>query len=210
MKKITFTHSYFLRFDPKQWAINKPYPPLGPLYAAAVMEKKGYNISFHDSMFSNDPSELCISLFKYNPDFLVIYDDGFNYLTKMCLSNMKQAAFKMIQLAKKTGCKIIISSSDSTDHYEEYLLQGADIVLIGEAENTLPELVEYIIAGHDNYSVIKGIAYQSGNGTIKTQKKRNNQESGSLTISGMAVIFTFFAASVPMIAPINKPPNIHP
>ena len=30
-----------------------------------------------------------------------MYDDGFNYLTKMCLTNMREAAFKMIKLAKK-------------------------------------------------------------------------------------------------------------
>ena len=45
MKNILFTHSYFLRFDPKQWAQGQPYPPLGTLYAAAVMRENGYNVS---------------------------------------------------------------------------------------------------------------------------------------------------------------------
>jgi anaerobic magnesium-protoporphyrin IX monomethyl ester cyclase len=62
---------------------------------------------------------------------------GFNYLTKMCLTNMREAAFKMCKLAKKYGCTVIVSSSDSTDRYKEYLSEGADFVIIGEAEQTL-------------------------------------------------------------------------
>ena len=65
------------------------------------------------------------------PDFFVVYDDGFNYLTKMCLTNMREAAFRMIQLARQRGCVVIVSSSDSTDHYQQYLERGADFVLLG-------------------------------------------------------------------------------
>ena len=45
MKNIIFTHSYFLRFDPKQWATGQPYAPLGTMYAAAVMREHGYVVS---------------------------------------------------------------------------------------------------------------------------------------------------------------------
>ena len=47
------------------------------------------------------------------PDLLVIYDDGFNYLTKMCLTNMREAAFRMQEYAKKRGCTTITCSSES-------------------------------------------------------------------------------------------------
>ena len=39
MKPILFSHSYFLRFDPKQWSIGQPYAPLGTIYAAALMRE---------------------------------------------------------------------------------------------------------------------------------------------------------------------------
>src|SRR5574338_886006 len=84
MKKILFTHSYFLRFDPKQWNAGQPYAPLGTLYAAALMRENGYNVSFFDTMFAQIPKDILPS-FDQHPDFFVIYDDGFNYLTKMCL-----------------------------------------------------------------------------------------------------------------------------
>ena len=50
---------------------------------------------------------------------------------------MREAAFKMIKLGKQKGCTVIVSSSDSTDHYEKYLEEGADFILLGEAEQTL-------------------------------------------------------------------------
>ena len=58
MKKILFSHSYFLRFDPKQWATGQPYAPLGTLYAASFIREKGYPVSFFDTMFAHRPEEI--------------------------------------------------------------------------------------------------------------------------------------------------------
>ena len=108
MNQILFSHSYFLRFDPKQWSIGQPYAPLGALYAASFMRQNGYSVSFFDTMFSHAPQEIIPVLEEINPTFFVIYDDGFNYLTKMCLTNMREAAFRMIHLAKQRGCTVLV------------------------------------------------------------------------------------------------------
>src|ERR1700748_1550158 len=126
MNNILFSHSYFLRYDPKQWSIGQPYAPLGTLFAASLMRGNGYNVSLFDTMFVADPDEVIAQLDKSRPDFFVVYDDGFNYLTKMCLTNMREAAFKMCKLARERGCTVIVSGSDSTDHYAQYLGEGAD------------------------------------------------------------------------------------
>jgi radical SAM superfamily enzyme YgiQ (UPF0313 family) len=165
---ILFTHSYFLRFDPKQWALGQPYPPLGTLYAASLMRKNGYKIALFDTMFATIPEEAEAYLEKHNPDFFVIYDDGFNYLTKMCLTNMREAAFSMCKLAKARGCKVIVCSSDSTDRYEAYLREGADFVIIGEGEQTLAELTDAIKNGVSDYSAILGLAYVNNGKAVKT------------------------------------------
>src|ERR1700712_983510 len=107
MSDILFTHSYFLRFDPKQWETGEPYAPLGTLYAAALMRKNGYNVSLFDTMFAINAEEVIEHIDSKKPDFFVIYDDGFNYLTKMCLTNMRDAAFEMIRFAKESGCIVI-------------------------------------------------------------------------------------------------------
>src|ERR1035437_71885 len=158
MNKILFSHSYFLRFDPKQWETGLPYPPLGTLYAAALMRERGYPVALFDTMFARDPAEVTREIEKQLPGFFVIYDDGFNYLTKMCLTNMREAAFCMSKLAKEKGCIVIISSSDSTDHYEQYLNEGADFILIGEAEYTLLELVTALGKGEQDLFHINGLA----------------------------------------------------
>jgi anaerobic magnesium-protoporphyrin IX monomethyl ester cyclase len=168
LNNILFTHSYFLRFDPKQWAQGQPYPPLGTLYAASLMRQNAYKVSLFDTMFTLTPDEVIAAIDETQPGFFVIYDDGFNYLTKMCLTNMREAAFKMCKLAKARGCTVIVSSSDSTDRFKEYLQEGADFVIIGEAEHTLLELVNAIKSGIDDFSDIQGLAYTKQGVPFKT------------------------------------------
>jgi anaerobic magnesium-protoporphyrin IX monomethyl ester cyclase len=165
---ILFTHSYFLRFDPKQWALGLPYPPLGTLYAASLMRQNGYQVSLFDTMFATAAQQAAGELEKHRPDLFVIYDDGFNYLTKMCLTNMRQAAFDMCRLARCNGCRVIVCSSDSTDRYAEYLHHGADFVIIGEGEHTLLELANAIKNGQTDYSGIQGLAYLNEGDPVKT------------------------------------------
>jgi anaerobic magnesium-protoporphyrin IX monomethyl ester cyclase len=182
MNNILFTHSYFLRFDPKQWALGQPYPPLGTLYAASLMRKNGYEVALFDTMFATAAEEAGLHLEKYQPDFFVIYDDGFNYLTKMCLTNMREAAFSMSKQAKSNGCKVIICSSDSTDRYEEYLNEGADFVIIGEGEQTLLELVGAISNGLTDYMAMQGLAYIKDDKAVKTMGRSVLKDLDSLPL----------------------------
>lgn len=165
--RVLFTHSYFLRFDPKQWRIMQPYAPLGTIQAAALLRQKGYEVYLHDVMFADGPESIAPIIQSVEPHVLVIYDDGFNYLTKMCLTNMREAAFKMSALAKTYGCKVIVSSSDSTDHYEKYLDHNADFIIIGEAEQTLLELIDNLNNNTLYPENILGITYKQDGTTYK-------------------------------------------
>ncbi|MBD0350946.1 MAG: radical SAM protein, partial [Flavisolibacter sp.] len=156
MKNVLLTHSYFLQLDKKQKKLGQPYAPLGTLYAAALLRQNYIPVSVFDVMFARHPDEIIPSLETQHPDYFIIYDDGFNYLTKMCLTNMREAAFRMIQLAKERACTVIVSSSDSSDHYEKYLDAGADFVLLGEAEQTLLDLVQSLNK-NENVEHIQGI-----------------------------------------------------
>lgn len=169
--RILFTHSYFLQFDPKQWEQMQPYAPLGTIYAAALLRDNGFEVALHDVMFLNDPKAIEPVLKSFAPDALVIYDDGFNYLTKMCLTNMREAAYKMAQLAKSIGCTTIVSSSDATDHYKEYLAQGLDYVILGEAEHTLLALLQSIQTKNEIPKSIAGLVFEENNELINTGKR---------------------------------------
>jgi anaerobic magnesium-protoporphyrin IX monomethyl ester cyclase len=172
MRKILFTHSYFYRFDPKQWDTKQPYPPLGTIYAAAVMRESGYRVSLFDTALIESPEKINSVIEVEKPDYLVIYDDGFNYLTKMCLTNMREAAFRMAEIAKQKGIVVIASSSDAADHYEKYIEHGVDFVIIGEGEITLKELVNAIEKGEKDFRKFDGLAFNYRDEVIKTSPRQ--------------------------------------
>ena len=188
MKKIFFTHSYFLRFDPKQWATGQPYAPLGTLYASSFMRENGYSVAFFDTMFAHGPEEIIPHIEQEKPGIFVIYDDGFNYLTKMCLQNMREAAFKMILYAKEKGCTVIVSSSDSTDRFEMYLDKGADYILLGEAEMTLLELTNAISKNDHDLFKIEGLAFKHNNAVVKTTKRNVIKDLDALPFPAWDII----------------------
>lgn len=175
--KVLFSHSYFLRFDKKQWEQRKPYPPLATIQAASNLREKGHEVSLFDTNFAESAFQIKPYLTQ-NPDYLVIYDDGFNYLTKMCLTNMREAAYEMIQLAKAKGIMVFVSSSDSTDHFEEYLQKGADAVILGEADETLSELIE----SGENWNNCKGIAFLENKTVVKNPPRPNLKDLSNLPL----------------------------
>lgn len=167
MTNVLFSHSYFYRFDPKQWRFRQPYPPLGTLLAAAVVREAGFPVSLFDTNLRNSPQEITPVLSEKRPGYVVIYDDNFNYLTKMCLTNMREAAFELAQQAKQWGCTVIVSGSDASDHYEKYLHHGVDYVVRGEGEETLKELL-LTLEKNDDPATVPGIAFKRSSDIIVT------------------------------------------
>lgn len=185
--KVFLTHSYFYRYDPKQWKNRTPYPPLATITALSVLRQEGFETAFHDVALDPSP-EHCITQFTaFGPEVLVIYEDGFNYLTKMCLTNMRDACFAMIQAAKKLDITVVVSGSDATDHFKEYHAEGADFILHGEGENTLTELLHGLEAKSD-LSQIHGLSMQSKDGVQKTPPRANMKELDSLPLAAWDAI----------------------
>jgi len=170
MLDILFSHSYYYPLDKKQWANKTPYPPLGTIYAASFMRVSGYSVSLFDTNLRNNPFDIETEIQEKKPSYLVIYDDGFNYLTKMCLTNMREAAFEMIAIGKKHNCTVIVNSSDSTDHFKKYLNAGADYIMLGEGELTLKELI-FKLKNKEPVTDLKGIVYKDEDDFITTPKR---------------------------------------
>ncbi|WP_296381239.1 radical SAM protein [Winogradskyella sp.] len=170
MLDVVFSHSYYYKFDSKQWSNKTPYPPLGTLYAASYLREHNYKVGVFDANLLDDPIEIKPYLETHKPKTFVLYDDGFNYLTKMCLTTMREAAFKMIKIAKELNCSVVVCSSDSTDHFEKYLNAGADFVIQGEGEITLKALVDAIENKSDT-SEIKDLIFKKEDEIIKNPKR---------------------------------------
>jgi radical SAM superfamily enzyme YgiQ (UPF0313 family) len=144
MSQVLLGQSYYLRFDPKQWEAMMPYPPLGTLYAASYLRDRGYDVGLFDAMLSPSEDEWAAAVAEQQPRFAIIYEDSFNYLSKMCLTRMREAAFTMTAAAKAQGAMVIISGSDATDQQDLYFAAGADAIIVGEGEVTLTELLDHL------------------------------------------------------------------
>ncbi len=172
--KILIGQSYFRVLDKKEQMRNMPYAPLGCLYAATILKELGHEVEFFDAMLSKGVNELISKINFIKPDVLVIYDDEFNYLTKMCLSKMRGAALEVIKEAKKIGIKVLVYNSDSSDFPSEYLQAGCDAIIYGEGEETLKETIKYLEEG--NFNLIKeeiaGLKFIKHNSIHSTAKRK--------------------------------------
>jgi anaerobic magnesium-protoporphyrin IX monomethyl ester cyclase len=143
---VLFAHGHLLRYDAKQFAIGKPYPPLATLFAAAHLRGRGHQVALYDPMLDESTDGFAAALERVRPDLVVLYDDSFNWFTKMCLSSMREAARKMVAEAHARQVTVIVAGHDAADHPALYLDAGASFVIIGEAELTLGELVDRLAA----------------------------------------------------------------
>ena len=167
MTDILFGQSYYLRFDPKLYAAMQPYPPLGTLYAASVTRAEGYTVALFDAMLAESEAEWATMLDQVQPRYAILFEDNFNYLSKMCLSRMREAAFEMIHMAQARGATVIICGADATDHSARYLSEGARYIIRGEGELTLVELLAALTGKSEKPLMqINGLAYLDENGQL--------------------------------------------
>lgn len=175
MSDVLLGQSYYLRFDPKLWEAMQPYPPLGTLYAASYVREHGYDVALYDAMLAESEQEWDEALQREQPRFAVLFEDNFNYLSKMCLLRMRAAAFMMIDMARARGCTVIAAGADASDHTELYLDAGADYVLFGEGDQTLVELLDHL-TGRGNreraLEDIRGVAYRDDERRVRRTPRR--------------------------------------
>jgi anaerobic magnesium-protoporphyrin IX monomethyl ester cyclase len=169
MTRILFGQSYYLRFDPKLLDAMQPYPPLGTLYAAAYLRARGHDVGLFDAMLAESEDRWAGALRSHRPAYAVLFEDNFNYLSKMCLLRMRQAAFRMIALAKDRGCTVILCGADATDHPGTYLARGADFVIRGEGEEALLQLVDSLEGRSGSaFERIPGLSWRDGAGAERS------------------------------------------
>ncbi|MDH4144666.1 MAG: B12-binding domain-containing radical SAM protein [Acidimicrobiia bacterium] len=163
---VLLAHSYFLRFDPKQAQKMRPYPPLATLYVAANLRAQGFDVAVFDAMLSEGEHRFAEMVDEIRPAVVVLYEDNFNFLSKMCLTRMREAALTMAGAARHVGAAVIASGSDVSDRPELYLDAGVHFCVIGEGDHTVSELVHWLdggaVAGRDLPEGIDGVVCRDG------------------------------------------------
>ncbi|MCG8619185.1 MAG: B12-binding domain-containing radical SAM protein [Desulfobacterales bacterium] len=142
-----------------------PSPPLGLTYIAAVCEAQGHDTVIFDYIVRGYSDEkLAAEINAFGPDVV-----GTNSVTM----NHKQAA-RMLSLAKDAAPSAITLmggphvSFDAENTLRDY--PDIDIIVKGEGEVTLAELLSYI-EEPGKWSDIKGIVFRSGNGIVETEPR---------------------------------------
>lgn len=115
----------------------QPYTPIGTLYAATALRDHGISVAVFDTMLDSPAENFLAMLEQQRPKIVAVYEDDFNFLSKMCLTRMREVAWEIAKAAHEIGATVIVHGSDSTDTPELFLANGFDYVICGEAENVL-------------------------------------------------------------------------
>ena len=169
--KVVFTHGYFLEDDPKEKVIMKPYPPLGILYLAAWLDLHGVENEVFDTTFSSKTAQKT-RLLSNPPAVLAIYT---NLMTKLNV-------LELIAFCKKTEALretvVVLGGPDVTHNVENYLAAGADILVIGEGEQTMLEIAQTVLKGNKTqFGHIDGVAFRLEDGSVFITKSREKMRS---------------------------------
>lgn len=153
---LLLTHGYFLREDPKELQIMKPYVPLGILYLSSYLRAQGYAVEVFDTTF-REREELFKALRTTSPSVLGVYA---NLMTR-------PNVLEILRAAKEAGWKTIVGGPEPGAYLDEYLSAGADVVVIGEGEVTLGELLPALRAdSRSTLAQVNGIAFRNEDGSI--------------------------------------------
>jgi len=166
------------------------YVPIGPLYICSALEKVGHNVKFvdyivesirddvktdiHSTSEVTDPTigkgrmeiDYMLKVLDKEPDFI---DDKIDILAMGCTSATLPLVLLLCEKikAKHPNLLIILGGVGPTGVAKELLssFKIIDIVVIGEGEETIVEVLENI---HLDLSKVKGIGFQKNSEVIIT------------------------------------------
>jgi radical SAM superfamily enzyme YgiQ (UPF0313 family) len=156
MSDLLLTHGYFLYEDPKERQIMKPYVPLGILYICSHLRSKGFDVEVFDTTFSR-PQDLIRHLQTEEPSVLGVYA---NLMTR-------KKVIEFVRIAREAGWKTVVGGPEPGAYVTEYLEAGADVVVLGEGELTMEELLPALRQNSNaRLAEIRGIAFLGEGGQL--------------------------------------------
>jgi radical SAM superfamily enzyme YgiQ (UPF0313 family) len=158
--KILLSHGYFLAEDVKEQRLMRPYPPLGILYVAAYLEQRGIPVEVFDTTFASRAS-LEQRLLETRPDVIGLYT---NLMTKLNVLGIIRFIRAQPALA---ATRIVLGGPEVTHHVDKFLEHGADVIVIGEGEQTMHALVQAWAEGTP-LSGVDGIAFRDQGAVTRT------------------------------------------
>jgi anaerobic magnesium-protoporphyrin IX monomethyl ester cyclase len=144
MATVTLVYPYFRPFNDK--SIFR-FPPLGLGYIAGYLKQNNISVDLVDCTFLSQ-EEALEKVWRSKPKIIGIYS----------MFSMKDKAIQMAKLLKG-NCELLVAGGPLPTLNPEDFLQDFDVVIIGEGEETMLELVREVEKGGD-LSRVRGIAYR--------------------------------------------------
>jgi len=161
MSDLLLTHGYFLFEDEKEIQIMRPYPTLGLLYISAFLRRAGFDVEIFDTTFAH--RQQLFDRLARDIGVIGIYT---NLMTR-------RPVLDIVAAAKRHGWTVILGGPESANYPSEYLAAGADIIVSGEGETTMAELLPALAArGPQDLHGVAGIVFRDGDGTMVTNPER--------------------------------------
>jgi radical SAM superfamily enzyme YgiQ (UPF0313 family) len=153
---ILLSHGYFIAEDAHEQEIMKPYPTLGLLYISSYLKARDFDVDVFDSTFEAMDT-FARHVQRERPPVVGLY----------CNLMTKQNVLRMIPICRDVGATVILGGPEPISYAAEYLAAGADIIVAGEGEQTLEELLPHLARyGLGKLHSVAGIAFLDGDGQL--------------------------------------------
>ncbi|MFA5356847.1 MAG: radical SAM protein [Candidatus Omnitrophota bacterium] len=174
-----------------------PIIPLGIAYIAAVLEQNGITAKVIDQVAERiNKDELFKRIIAEKPDLV-----GFSCLTAT-MNNASNLSRRIRDYDKKI--KIVLGNIHASIFADELLKEGAaDIVVRGEGEYTMLELVSSIEKGN-GFSGIKGISFLDGGKVYHNPDRQPIEDLDKLPYPAMHLFKLHKYTEVPLAAIYNS------
>ena len=142
--------------DEHEREIMMPYPPLGLLYLSSHLKALGFEVAIHDATFA-EPE-----------DFPAILDEVRPMVVGLYATLMTRArVLEMIAECRDRGFWVVVGGPEPGPNAEHYLAHGAHVVVVGEGEETMAELLRHLPArGFDGLQTIDGLRFLGHEGQV--------------------------------------------
>jgi anaerobic magnesium-protoporphyrin IX monomethyl ester cyclase len=141
---VTLVYPYF---QPSNDGSIFRFPPLGLGYIATYLKSHGISVQIVDCTFMNQAEAL-----------KRIRGSGPKIVGLQVMFSMKEKAFEIAELVRK-DCELLVAGGPLPTVEPEEFLSSFDVVVIGEGEQTMLELVHATQAG-TSFTNVRGIAYK--------------------------------------------------
>lgn len=164
---LLFFHAWHLALDPREQEVMRPFPPLGIQYLVSWLRGQGFPaVDWYDATFEAGPERFHAVCAERDPRVVGLYGHTVT----------RPLATGMVARARSEGRRVIAGGPDPVQYLDAYLDAGVEVVVIGEGEHTVTELMEHLRenAWEWNFSAlrgVRGIAYREAGQLVRTEAR---------------------------------------